>query len=187
MSVMWRRIGYMLTPQLQIYKNLAKLLENKVVLEVGFGAGFGTLQYAHVADRVTGIEIDRDAVEFAQWAMPLPNVEWEVGDICKETLGFYDAIVMIEVIEHIPRWQEALQRISDRMLPDATLIISTPNANGTFIKNDLHGDEWTAQEFYERLSNYFSEVTLHDFSLDNPQELDTRITPLVAVCKKETK
>lgn len=186
MNVMWRRTAYMLTPQLTIYQNLAPLLKDKFVLEVGFGTGFGVLQYAGTAKRVVGIEIDRDAVEFAKWAMPLPNVSWEVGDICKETMGMYDAIVMIEVIEHIPRWQEALSRIYSRLLDKGTLIISTPNANGTFIKNELHGDEWTAKEFHDRLANYFDEVTLHDFSLNNPQKLDTRITPLVAVCVKNS-
>ena len=186
MNVMWRRTAYMLTPQLTIYQNIAPFVEGKFVLEVGFGTGFGVLQYAAKAKRITAIEIDRDAVEFAQKNMPIANVDWETGDICKETLGMYDVVVMIEVIEHIPRWQEALQTVHDRMLAGGTLIISTPNANGTFVKNPLHGDEWTAKEFYDRLSNYFEDVTLHDFSLNNPQGLDTRITPLVAVCRKNS-
>lgn len=186
MNVMWRREKYKLCPQLTIYKNLAPLMKDKHVLEIGFCTGAGVVQYAGQAKHVTAIEIDRDAVEFCRDVFPLPNVSWEVGDICKETIGKYDAIVMIEVIEHIPRWQEALKRVHDLLVDSGVLIISTPNANGTFIKNPLHGDEWTAQEFHDRLANYFNEVTLHDFSLDNPQELDTRITPLVAVCVKNS-
>jgi 2-polyprenyl-3-methyl-5-hydroxy-6-metoxy-1,4-benzoquinol methylase len=183
-NVMWRREMYKLSPQLTIYRNMAPLLKDKNVLEVGYCTGAGVLQYLDAAKRVVGIEIDKDAVEFCNKVFPLEKVSWEEGDICRETIGLFDAIVMIEVIEHIPRWQEALKRVYNRLLQDGLLIISTPNANGTFIKNELHGDEWTSQEFYDRLSNYFSEVTLHDFSLNNPQPLDTRITPLVAVCRK---
>ena len=184
MNVMLRRLAYMLTPQLTIYKNLASLMKDKYVLEVGFGTGFGVQQYAGQAKHVVGIEIDRDLVEWAQTNMPIANVDWEVGDICSDLLGMFDGVVMIEVIEHIPRWQIALNKISEHMLPGATLVVSTPNSNGTFIKNELHGDEWSAQEFHDRLSVYFEDVVLHDFSLNNPQPLDTRITPLVAVCKK---
>lgn len=186
MSVMWRRLKYSLTPQFTIYKNLAPLLKDKFVLEVGYCTGAGVMQYVSNAKRVIGIDTDGDAVEFAREAFPLSNVEWEYGDICGLSIGMYDAVVMIEVIEHIENWDEALQNVYDRLLDKGILIISTPNANGTFIKNELHGDEWTAQEFHDRLAKYFDEVTLHDFSLNNPQPLDTRITPLVAVCVKNS-
>ena len=183
MNVLYRRLGYMLSPQLTIYKNLAPLLEGKNVLEVGFGTGFGVLQYAPLAKKVTAIEIDEECVDFANWTLPLRNVHWMRGDICKQN-GMYDAVVMIEVIEHIPRWHEALKRCAERLLPDGLLIISTPNANGTFMKNELHGDEWTAQEFYDRLSMYFEDVRLYDFSMTNELNTEARITPLVAVCRK---
>lgn len=184
MNVLYRRLGYMLTPQLNIYKALAPSLAGKSVLEVGFGTGFGVMQYATVASRVLAIEIDEDCVDFAKWAMPLSNVSWEEGDICRGTLGMFDAVVMIEVIEHIPRWHTALQRAYELLLPNGVLYISTPNANGTFIKNPLHGDEWTASEFHQRLSMYFDDVKLYDFSLHNEQDTTTRITPMVGVCKK---
>lgn len=186
MNAIVRRVGYLLTPQLEIYRNIAPLVKDANVLEVGFGSGAGVLQYLSAARQVTAIEIDEELVELAKVWWPVEKVHWEKGDICREVLGLYDVIVMIEVIEHIPRWQEALKRTSERLLPGGTLIISTPNANGTFVKNPLHGDEWTAKEFHDRLSNYFEEVTLHDFSLNNPQGLDTRITPLVAVCRKNS-
>lgn len=184
MNVIIRRLGYMLSPQLAIYTNLAPWLKDKNVLEVGFGTGFGTIQFASQARRVLAIEIDRELVDFANWVLPLENVDWEVGDICRDKLGMYDAIVMLEVIEHIPRWQDALRRCSEILLPGGKLIISTPNANGTFMKNPLHGDEWTAREFKTRLEMYFGDVKLYDFSLEQEHDTNTRITPLVAVCKK---
>ena len=90
MNVMYRRLGYMLTPQLTIYQNLSKYTKGKSVLEIGFGTGFGVLQYAHEADRVLGIEIEKDLVDFANWVMPLKNVDWIEGDICASVVGMYD-------------------------------------------------------------------------------------------------
>ena len=182
MNVLSRRLGYFLTPQLTIYQNLAPYVTDKRVLEVGFGTGFGTLQYARYTHDVMAIEIDRGNVEWAEWCMPIPNVTWMQGDICAGVLGKYDVCVMIEVIEHIPRWQEALSRCRELLVPGGKLIISTPNANGTFQKNPLHGDEWTAKEFYDRLSMYSEDVTLYNFTLKEEKGVDTRVTPLVAVC-----
>lgn len=184
MKCLTRRWMYLLTPQLTIYKNIAPYVKGKHVLEIGFGNGAGVVQYYDAAERIVGIEKEDEYVELANTLFPLDKVSFEKGDICAETLGLYDVIVMIEVIEHIEDWQEALKNCHARLHHDGVLIVSTPNANGTFVKNALHGDEWTAVEFYENLKEFFSEVTLHDFSLDNPQGLDTRITPLVAVCRK---
>ena len=184
MNVMFRRAKYFLSPQLEIYKNLAPLLKDRYVFEVGFGTGVGTLQYAHLAKKVVAIDIDRDCVEFAKDVFPQRNVEWEYGDILKEQLGLYDAIVMIEVIEHIEDWENVLKICSDRLLHDGLFIVSTPNANGTFIKNPLHGDEWTTEQFRARLEKYFDDVKLFDFSLEG--EMDERQTPMVGICRKRS-
>ena len=123
--------------------------------------------------------------DFANFVFPMDKIYWMHADICSgEGLGKYDAVVMIETIEHIENWQLALERVYDRLEYNGILIISTPNANGTFIKNPLHGDEWTAQQFYDRLRVHFNEVKLYDFSLENEQDLESRQTPLVAVCRK---
>jgi 2-polyprenyl-3-methyl-5-hydroxy-6-metoxy-1,4-benzoquinol methylase len=179
-----RRLMYFLSPQMTIYSNLREFVKGKTVLEVGYCTGFGTLQYACEASKVVAIEIDMDSVDFANKVLPVPNVSWEYGDICRGVLGRFDVIVMIETIEHIPRWQNAFEKCRELLLPGGKMIISTPNANGTYLKNELHGDEWTAQEFKERLEMYFKCVKLFDFSLKKEQDVDTRITPLVAVCDR---
>ncbi len=45
-AVLWRRLPYMLSPQLDIYERLWPFVRRKRVLEVGFGTGIGVLQYA---------------------------------------------------------------------------------------------------------------------------------------------
>jgi 2-polyprenyl-3-methyl-5-hydroxy-6-metoxy-1,4-benzoquinol methylase len=184
-AVVWRRLGYMLTPQLDIYMHLADRLIEKRVLEVGFGTGVGVLQYASKANGVTAIEIDPAAVEFAQKVFPIKGIEWEHGDITDyKTQKQFRAVIMVEVLEHIPDWEVALQKVHDLLFPGGHLYLSHRNANADLRKNDLHEREWTATEVKENLGCFFSKVWLYDYALMDEQTADTRVTPIVAVAEK---
>lgn len=184
-EVIWRRLGYMLSPQLDIYKHIAPLVKGCAVIDIGFGTGFGTLQLLRYADKVTGIETDLEAVKFAEET--LPNVTWAMGDISNGTwipAKPYDAALLIEVLEHIEDWRGALWNVVNLLKPGGRLFISARNANADLRKNDLHEREWTASEFVNALSCYFETVELYDYQLKTLQDISTRQTPLVAVAWK---
>lgn len=184
-GVLWRRLRYMLCPQYDLYKNLD--LKGKYVLEAGFGTGTGVLQYASTAHRVIAMEMDKQAIDFARQLFPVSNVEWLYGDITSYIPGSeFNAVVMIEVLEHIPEWELALENVHKSMTPGGVLYISGPNKNADLRKNDIHEREWTAQEFQEELGRFFPDVGLYDYKLQ-VLELDTRTTPLIAVCVKDKK
>lgn len=186
-GVLWRRLRYMLSPQFDMYKHLSELLEGKYVLEAGFGTGAGVLQYASGAKRVLAVEMDKGAIDFARQMFPLGNVEWLYGDVTSYIPGNgFEAVVMLEVLEHIPYWEQAIENIYKSMAVGGALYLSGPNANAELRKNDKHEREWTAQEFVENLGKYFRVVRLHDYKLEEQPE-DTRITPLIAVCVKDGK
>ena len=48
----------------------------------------------------------------------------------------------------------------------------------------LKRGEVTAEQFKAMLSEFFPSVTLYDYTLQNEQGDDSRVTPLVAVCTK---
>ena len=183
-AVVWRRMAYMLTPQLDIYAYLARNLAGMRVLEVGFGTGSGVLQCVSWANGVTAIEVDKAAVNFAKKVFPVAGVSWEYGDITNYIGGRYEAVVMVEVLEHIPDWEVAIQRVHDLLVPGGRLYLSHRNANADLRKNDLHEREWTAQEVTDNLSRFFGKVGLYDYTLAIPQGIDTRMTPIVAVAAK---
>lgn len=184
-EVLWRRLGYMLSPQLDIYHHIANHLNGDKVLDIGFGTGFGTLQLQHEGADITGIEFDREAVEFAEWA--IPGIRWEWGDVSRG-IGYlgkdFDVVIMIEVLEHVQDWQAAMQNVVEVLKPGGTFYISARNANADLRKNELHEREWTAQEFKKAMSEFFDSVHLFDYKLQFEQDETTRQTPLVAVCKK---
>lgn len=176
---------YFMSPQMDIYKALAPHMRDKRVLDVGFGFGFGALQFTPYAASVTGVELDNEAVNFAN--ATIPGVRWEWGDIQRGVhyLGSdYDAVVMIEVLEHISEWQLALLNVQDVLKPGGLFYISARNANADLRKNDLHERELTAKQFKNALSHYFDDVQLWDYKLEIPQGEDTHQTPLIAIATK---
>jgi 2-polyprenyl-3-methyl-5-hydroxy-6-metoxy-1,4-benzoquinol methylase len=186
-DVLWRRLQYFMTPQMDLYRNIAAKVAGLKVIDIGCGTGLGTLQLKRWTDDVTGVDIDRDSIGFARDT--IPGIRWEWADAGR-TLHYigndYDAVLMIEVLEHISDWQEAVANVWDVLKPGGKLYISARNANADLRKNDLHEREWTAHQFHTGLSHYFKGgVTLWDWKLENEQGLDTRQTPLVAVARKE--
>ncbi|MFQ5410042.1 MAG: class I SAM-dependent methyltransferase [Anaerolineales bacterium] len=174
----------MLSPQLDLYRHLAPHMQDKRVLEVGFGTGFGTLQFMGYARDITAIEPDIDAVDFAVRCLNPLAIEWTHGNILKPVWARgrrWDAVVMIEVLEHIGTWRMALQHVCNLLTDDGALYISARNANADLRKNDLHEREWRAQEFRDGMAEFFEFVQLFDYTLEEPMGTDTRQTPLVAI------
>jgi SAM-dependent methyltransferase len=184
-GILWRRLRYMLTPQFDLYKNIAPKLNNKNVFEVGFGTGFGTVQLARYAKGVWALEPDPEAVKFAEQVLPLSKVTWLQGDITNwNALPSFGAVVMVETLEHIADWRKALANIHGLLKPGGCLYMTARNRNADLRRNELHEREWTATELSNALGEFFLDVKLYDFTLANELTADTHITPLIAVARK---
>ena len=182
---MFRRLHYFLSPQLDIYEAIAPHLVNKDVLDVGFGTGYGTLQFARYAKFVDGIDADVDAVQFSYKSWPLPNTRWRLGDVTKmDESAQYDAVTMIECLEHVDNWQLALENVARALRPNGVLYLSARNRNADLRRNGNHHREWTAGELLGHLAETYWNISLFDYSLTMRQGPDSRVTPLVAVCTR---
>ncbi|MGE4218806.1 MAG: class I SAM-dependent methyltransferase [Alphaproteobacteria bacterium] len=98
------------------------------VLEFGCGVGTLTADIARYADRLHAVDIDPRAVEAAKNRLAgQPNVQVE----CADATGFqagagYDAIVMLDVLEHIEDHAAMLSRVSALLRPGGRVVLKVP-------------------------------------------------------------
>ncbi|NLW92051.1 MAG: class I SAM-dependent methyltransferase [Syntrophomonadaceae bacterium] len=114
------------------YKFAARILGDKPameVLELGCNEGLGTLLLAQVASRTLGVDFDKRAIDWAKQNLSRSGLEFVAADILGSKFGSFDAVVSLDVIEHISREKEELflQTIVDNLNEDGFALIGTPN------------------------------------------------------------
>ncbi len=113
------------------------------VLEVGCGTGWGA---RYLVDNLESLQItatnrvigkkDERVMEYAKNVFTTPRLNFAEADATRlaEQYGKdkFDAIIMLEVIEHIPREQheEVIQQILQVLKPDGIFLMSTPSREG---------------------------------------------------------
>ncbi len=135
---------------LQPYRRLNTLLE------VGCAAGF----FLKVADeegwRTTGVEIMEPAVAYARQSLGLEVHAGTLADADLSAAGF-DAVVMIETVEHLLDPAQTLQVAYELLRPEGVMLVTVPNYNS--VMRHLLGTAWSVLSPAEHLY-YFTETTL---------------------------
>lgn len=110
-----------------VYQALLARCTDAVVLEAGCGEGYGADLLAGVATRVLGM--DYDALTAAHVARRYPRV-----DVLRTNLvalpvgtGSCDAVVSLQVIEHLWEQERFLRECLRVLRPGGALLLSTPN------------------------------------------------------------
>ena len=137
-------------------------VENKRVLDIACGTGYGIGLLRSKAKFVAGVDIDPIAAKEAKD---------ECGDNGAVLLGnglglpFADAtfnvITSFETLEHLVERSDFLAELERVLTPDGTLILSTPNANYSqpvngVPANPFHVHEYEPDELKAELEKHFS-------------------------------
>ena len=187
MYEIWNRLQYVLSPQFDIYEQVAKHVKGKVI-DIGCGTGFGTHLFTRTAQEVHGVEVDENALKFARRVFANGNLLFHENDITKMSIprvgeGRYDYVTMIDVIEHIREDEKAIKNSKLLLKPTGTFICSTPNTLCRYRKSENHIREYSPTEFYGLLGKAFRNVSICDYRLHYSQS--DYINPMVAVCKDQ--
>ncbi|MEW6676508.1 MAG: class I SAM-dependent methyltransferase [Pseudomonadota bacterium] len=109
------------------------------LLDVGCGTGAFLTVARQAGWRVQGVEVGVASSRHAREALGLDVQRGSLYDF-EPAAGGYDAISLIEVIEHLQDPRSALQRIHGWLKPGGVLLVTTPNVDSLYRR--LFGNRW---------------------------------------------
>lgn len=108
---------------------LRSLLQYKLppanVLEIGCAHGGFVAMLRQAGFDAIGLELSPAIVEFAQTTFGVPVLTGPIEDQSISPASL-DAVVMMDVMEHLPQPAETLRRCLDLLKPDGVLLVQTP-------------------------------------------------------------
>lgn len=176
------------------YKFVSKMLmykKNVKLLELGCQEALGgvLLKQNISLEKYVGIDLDEDAIQWNKRYMPK-----EFEFICNDFFAWkdtrkYDAIVSLDVIEHIPLEMEDryCQIICENLQEDGVAIIGTPNITMSPYASEAsklgHVNLYDQDRLYHLMNKYFHNVFMFNM---NDEVVNTGFSPMscyiFAVC-----
>jgi GT2 family glycosyltransferase/SAM-dependent methyltransferase len=146
------------------YAVVKALVQNKEVLDVASGEGYGSAILASSAKSVIGVDISDEAVEHASLKYQYNNLRYFQGSAT--ALNFpdesFDAVISFETIEHLLEQEEVISEIHRVLRPNGILVISSPNrpiyAEENSELNEFHLKELDFDELDLLLKSKFKDI-----------------------------
>jgi SAM-dependent methyltransferase/glycosyltransferase involved in cell wall biosynthesis len=138
--------------------------EDKEVLDIACGEGFGSAILAKSARSVVGVDISTEVINHAAIRYRLDNVEFRQSSCAAIPLNDHsiDLVVSFETIEHHDEHLAMMAEIKRVLRPEGVLIISSPDKNEYSIKpnyhNPFHARELFKEEFEGLIRAYFKNL-----------------------------
>ena len=126
------------------------------LLDIGCSVGSLLTVARSLGWNTTGIEIGEASCEFCTSRLGLNVHKGSLYDFKPKQK--YNLITFMEVIEHLPDPNKAIQNISKFLVPGGGLLITTPNYNSLFRK--VCGEKWWVINCEEEHIYFFNEQTL---------------------------
>ena len=146
------------------YALTSNFVKGKNVLDITCGSGYGCQFMAlQGAEKVVGVDIDVNSIEYARKYYQHPNVSYIQSDahnVSELEDASFDIIISFETIEHLQFPKDFLLELRRLLKSDGQLIISCPN--------DYRSSPWISQyhihkfrftEFRDIILNIFGEAS----------------------------
>lgn len=134
---------------------------DKIVLDVACGEGYGSNLLSKHAKQVHGVDISENTINHAINKYKNNNLNFHIGSVTNLPFedGTFDLVISFETIEHITEHDAMMLEIKRVLKGDGLLIISTPDkyfySDIKSYKNPFHAKELYLNEFKNLIENYF--------------------------------
>jgi SAM-dependent methyltransferase len=96
------------------------------VLDLGCAFGFGTRTLAR-RYRAFGHDLSPEYIQRAKRSVPAATFTPGSADTVPYPAGFFDGVVLLDVLEHVPQERAVIDEIARVLRPGGRLILSVPN------------------------------------------------------------
>lgn len=140
-----------------------QFVKNKNILDLGSGTGYGSRILREMGGKkVHGIDISRQAIDYAQDLYQVSGLKYTVGDV--ENLPVFsdkfDTVIAFELLEHLANHDQFLIGIKKNLTKDGVFLVSTPNKYNYPKGNPFHINELYPDDFKKLLKRNFKFVYL---------------------------
>ena len=149
------------------YKFAARLIGETPgvnILELGCSEGLHTLLLAEGSHKVTAVDFDDEAIKWAKANIKNDNVTFIAEDFLGKVYGEFDAVVSIDVVEHVSPEKESLyfHTITGNLKQDGYCIVGTPNITASQYASEQsktgHVNLFSAERLRDTVNKYFRNV-----------------------------
>lgn len=114
------------------------------VLELGCSTGHFAKILSERGHRVVGVELDTEAADHARAeGLDIRHGDIEQGGVLEGLSGPFDAVLAMDVLEHLRDPARVLRRLRALLRPDGQLLCTGPNVAYWAIRKELLLGRWT--------------------------------------------
>ena len=142
-----------------------RLVASSRVLEVGCGGGYGAQLMASRGFRVTAVDPSMQAVRYSATRYPTVRFAAASGTTLPFAEGAFDAVVSMQVIEHIDDARAYLRELRRIVRPGGQIVLTTPNRALRLFPlqrpwNPYHVREYSRRSLSAELSTVFADAQI---------------------------
>lgn len=147
------------------YRFAQSYVTGKKVCDVACGVGYGSYLLGEKAERVVGMDICDEAIEWGSRYFMRSNIKFLKCDLAEQWPldDSFEIITSFETLEHFASPDNFMDEVYNHLLPGGTLILSVPNGprDSRENNNPYHLNYFSELELKNLIAGHFQEFSCY--------------------------